>query len=188
MFLTSSQSNNAGPVTSITKRLTGTGGTLVAGSSTTDGVPIQTSQDITGTAHSYSSRARSTTPLPSNLASGLSSPTPSNSTPESTSRSTSPKSESHGLSNGAKAGIGVSIFVLFLLGLLCFWRRRISSFPGMTRPSMDTDAHGLYLKPELEAGGLARVEPQTEPRNSPLAEVIELDATLAALPPKQLAT
>lgn len=75
---------------------------------------------------------------------------------------------SNGLSSGAKAGIGVSISLVSLgviIGaFLCLRRRRTTSNPsaGTEIATGEADAHGLYLKPELEATTLAGATQRNE--------------------------
>jgi len=81
-----------------------------------------------------------------------------------------------GLSTGIEAGVGVAVTIvvaLLLLGaFLYFRRRRRQRQPAPTEPPRSNhDAHGLYIKPELEAGNV--------PKNTPSfakPQIAELDA------------
>lgn len=163
MFLTSSPSNNIGVPTSITKRLTGTGGGSTVGSST-DEAPTPTNQESAGTAHSYPSSARSTTSSPSDSAGALSSPTSSaaNAVPNASQKSL----DVGAIVGGAVGGLAALAIICVLVVRFCVRQRRKRLDAGNTvqrTGPVPIEGAGAtvdpYGKPELDGEAAMVVAP-----------------------------
>jgi len=70
-----------------------------------------------------------------------------------------------GLSVGARAGVGIGValvVIALILGAHLYYRQRKAR--PTTLLSIEHEVHGLYLKPELEAGDAVQVLTSPRPR------------------------
>jgi len=90
----------------------------------------------------------------------------------------------HGLSTGAKAGIGVAVTIMVLsmglIGAYLFFRRRKVQQRTAATVNVDRNLHGMYTKPELEAGDYSAKKTYQNPET----QVAELEAN-STIPPYQ---